>query len=148
MGKSFEEWKIGDPMINERDYWQDPNYVPADPEKARLVKKLAEMITDRIPKKLFHKINYRDPEYWILDMILNKEQVKFLLNFKKTRVPYSVPELAERNKMSLEDTQKMVERLRWIGIIEQNRVLLNEPLVEKEEPINLEELFIKTISGK
>ncbi len=135
MGKSFEEWKIGDPMINERDYWQDPNYVPADPEKARLVKKLAEMITDRIPKKLFHKINYRDPEYWILDMILNKEQVKFLLNFKKTRVPYSVPELAERNKMSLEDTQKMVERLRWIGIIEQNRAKTPDKHLQYELPI-------------
>ena len=35
-----------------------------------------------------------------------------------------------------------------VCIIERNRVLLNEPLVEKEEPINLEELFIKTISGK
>ncbi|MBQ9369722.1 MAG: FAD-dependent oxidoreductase [Clostridia bacterium] len=135
MGKSFEEWKIGDPMINERDYWQDPNYVPADLEKARLVKKLAEMITDRIPKKLFHKINYRDPEYWILDMILNKEQVKFLLNFKKTRVPYSVPELAERNKMSLEDTQKMVERLRWIGIIEQNRAKTPDRHLQYELPI-------------
>ena len=33
MGKSFEEWKPGDPMINERDYWQDPNYVPEDKEK-------------------------------------------------------------------------------------------------------------------
>ena len=135
MGKSFKEWKIGDPMINERDYWQDPNYVPADPEKARLVKKLAEMITDRIPKKLFHKINHRDPEYWILDMILNKEQVKFLLNFKKTRVPYSVPELAERNRMSLEDTQKMVERLRWIGIIEQNRAKTPDKHLQYELPI-------------
>ncbi len=135
MGKSFEEWKIGDPMINERDYWQDPNYVPADPEKARLVKKLAEMITDRIPKKLFHKINYRDPEYWILDLILNKEQVKFLLNFKKTRVPYSVPELAKRNGMSLEDTQKMVERLRWIGIIEQNRAKTPDKHLQYELPI-------------
>ena len=135
MGKSFEEWKIGDPMINERDYWQDPNYVPADPEKARLVKKLAEMITDRIPKKLFHKINYRDPEYWILDLILNKEQVKFLLNFKKTRVPYSVPELAERNKMSLEDTQKMVERLRWIGVIEQNRAKTPDKHLQYELPV-------------
>ena len=35
-----------------------------------------------------------------------------------------------------------------VCIIERNKVLLNEPLVEKEEPINLEELFIKTISGK
>ena len=52
MGKSIEEWKLGDPIINERDYWQDPDYVPADPEKAELVKKLAETITDRIKKKL------------------------------------------------------------------------------------------------
>ena len=42
-----------------------------------------------------------------------------------------------------------VERLLdYVCIIERNKVLLNEPLVEKEEPINLEELFIKTISGK
>ena len=121
MGKSFAEWKIGDPMINENDYWQDPNYKAEDPEKEKLVTQLATLITDRMVKKLTKKINNRDPEYWMLDMILNKEQVKFLLNFKKTRVPYSVPELAKMNNMSLEDTQKMVEELRWIGIIEQNR---------------------------
>ena len=121
MGKSFEEWKVGDPMINERDFWQDPNYVAEDPEKEQLVLKLGMLITDRIKKKLTKKLNNRDPEYWMLDRILNKEQVKFLLNFKKTRVPYSIPELAEMNKMSLEDTTKMVEELRWIGIIEQNR---------------------------
>ena len=108
MGKSLEEWKIGDPMINAGDYWQDPNYVAEDPEKEKLVLKLATLITDRIVKKLTHKVNNRDPEYWMLDMILNKEQVKFLLNFKKTRGPYSVAELAEMNGMSLEDTQKMV----------------------------------------
>ncbi len=135
MGKSFDEWKMGDPMINEGDYWQDPDYVPADPEKAELVKKLAEMITDRVKKKLFHKINHRDPEYWILDMILNKEQVKFLLNFKKTRVPYSVPELAEMNGMSIEDTQKMIERLRWIGVIEQNRAKTPDKHLQYELPI-------------
>lgn len=32
-----------------------------------------------------------------------------------------------------------------ICIIERNRVLLNEPLVEKDEQIDLEELFIKTV---
>ena len=121
MGKSLDEWKIGDPMINERDFWQDPNYVAEDPEKEKLVIKLATLITDRIVKKLTHKLNNHDPEYWILDRVLNKEQVKFLLNFKKTRVPYSIPELAKMNNMSLEDTTAMVERLRWIGIIEQNR---------------------------
>ena len=39
-----------------------------------------------------------------------------------------------------------VERLLdHVCIIERNKVLLNEPLVEKDEPINLEELFIKTV---
>ncbi len=32
-----------------------------------------------------------------------------------------------------------------VCIIERNKVLLNEPLVEKDEAINLEELFIKTV---
>ena len=121
MGNSMEDWKIGDPMINENDYWQDPDYKAEDPEKEKLVLKLARLITDRYVKKLKRTLNNRDPEYWMLDMILNKEEVKFLLNFKKTRVPYSVPELAKMNNMSLEDTQEMVEKLRWIGIIEQNR---------------------------
>ncbi|MBQ6482294.1 MAG: hypothetical protein IJI45_14355, partial [Anaerolineaceae bacterium] len=119
MGKSLAEWKIGDPMINEWDYWQDPNYVAEDPEKEQLVKALAEMITNRAVKKLLKKINNRDPEYWMLDMILTKAEVKFLLSFKKTRVPYSVPELAQMNNLSMEETQKTIEHLRWIGIIEQ-----------------------------
>ena len=135
MGKSLAEWKIGDPMINEWDYWQDPNYKAEDPEKEKLVIKLATLITDRMIKKITNKINNRDPEYWILDMILNKEQVKFLLSFKKTRVPLTVAELAERNNMSLEDTQKMVEDLRWIGIIEQNRAKTPDKHLQYELPI-------------
>ena len=135
MGRSLEEWKIGDPMINAGDYWQDPNYKPEDPEKEQLVTKLATLITDRMVKKITKKINNRDPEYWMLDMILNKEQVKFLLNFKKTRVPYTVAELAQMNNMSLEDTQKMVEDLRWIGIIEQNRAKTADKHLQYELPI-------------
>ncbi len=125
----------GDPMINERDYWQDPDYVAPDPEKEQLVLKLATLITDRYVKKLTKKINNRDPEYWMLDMILTKEQVKFLLSFRKTRVPYSIEELAGRNGMSLEDTKAMVERLRWIGIIEQNRAKSPDKHRQYELPI-------------
>ncbi len=125
----------GDPMINERDYWQDPDYVAPDPEKEQLVLKLATLITDRYVKKFTQKINNRDPEYWMLDMILTKEQVKFLLSFRKTRVPYSVEELAGRNGMSLEDTRAMVERLRWIGIIEQNRAKSPDRHRQYELPI-------------
>ena len=135
MGKSLAEWKIGDPMINEWDYWQDPNYKAEDPEKEKLVIKLATLITDRMVKKITKKINNRDPEYWILDMILNKEQVKFLLNFKKTRVPYTVAELAQMNGMTLEAAQKMVEDLRWIGIIEQNRAKTPDKHLQYELPI-------------
>lgn len=135
MGRSIEEWKIGDPMINERDYWQDPNYVAEDPEKEKLVLKLATLITDRYVKKLTGKINNRDPEYWMLDMILNKEQVKFLLNFKKTRVPYSIEELAKMNNMSVEDTQKMIDRLTWIGIVEMNRAKTPDKHRQYELPI-------------
>ncbi len=125
----------GDPMINERDYWQDPDYVAPDPEKEQLVLKLATLITDRYVKKFTKKINNRDPEYWMLDMILTKEQVKFLLNFRKTRVPYSLEELAGRNGMSLEDTKAMIERLRWIGIIEQNRAKSPDRHRQYELPI-------------
>ena len=40
-----------------------------------------------------------------------------------------------------------VERLLdHVCIIERNKMLLNEPLVEQEEPINLEDLFIKTVA--
>ena len=135
MGKSMADWKLGDPMINENDYWQDPDYEAPDKEKEKLVLKLAKMITDRYVKKFTGKINNRDPEYWMLDMILDKEQVKFLLNFKKTRVPYTIPELAAMNSMSIEDTTKMVERLRWIGIIEQNRRKDAERTKQYELPI-------------
>ena len=42
-----------------------------------------------------------------------------------------------------------VERLLdHVCIIERNKVLLNEPLVEKEEPIDLEKLFIETLTNK
>ena len=124
MAKTMKEWKIGDPMINERDYWQDPNYVAEDPEKEKLVLELAKLITDRYVKKLTNKINNRDPEYWMLDMIFNKEQVKFLLNFKKTRVPYSIEELAKMNNMSVEKTQEMVDRLKWISTDSMNFLYL------------------------
>ncbi len=128
-------WKIGDPMINENDYWQDPNYKAEDPEKEKLVLKLATLITDRYVKKFTNKINNRDPEYWMLDLILNKEQVKFLLNFKKTRVPYSIEELAQMNNMTVDKTREMVERLRWIGIIEQNRAKTPDKHLQYELPI-------------
>ena len=132
-GNPIERWKVGDPMINERDYWQDPNYVAPDKEKEKMVLKLATMITDRYVKKFTGKINNRDPEYWALDMVCTKEEIRFLLSFKKTRVPYSAEQLAKMNNMTLEEAQKMIDRLCWIGLIEMTR----EPAMIGEKFYNL-----------
>ncbi len=117
----MKDWKPGDPMINEWDYWQDPNYVPDDPEKEALVLKLATMITDRYIKKFSKQINNCDPEYWALDRILTKRQVKFLLSFKKVRTPYFPEQLAEMNHMSVKNTKKLLKYLCWIGLVEMTR---------------------------
>ena len=135
MAKTMAEWKIGDPMINENDFWQDENYVAEDPEKEKMVLELATLITDRMIKKITKKVNNRDPEYWMLDRVLNKEQVRFCLNFKKTRVPYSIPELAKMNNMTEEECTKMVHDLRFIGIIEQNRAGTPDKHLQYELPI-------------
>ena len=108
-------------LVNERDFKQDPNYKPADPEKAKLILKLGTMITDRYLQKFTHTLKYDDPEYWALDAVLTKEEAKFLLNFKKTRVPYDVPTLAKMNNMSEADTQKMIDHLCWVGVVEMTR---------------------------
>lgn len=122
MPRTMKEWKLGDPMINENDFWPDPNYKAEDPEKEKMVIELATRITDRMKKKIKKTLNNQDPEYWILDRVLSKEQVAFALKaFPKLRTPYSIPEIAERVGMSVEDTTKMIEDLRYIGFIEQNR---------------------------
>jgi NADPH-dependent glutamate synthase beta subunit-like oxidoreductase len=122
MAKTMAEWKIGDPMINENDFWPDPNYKAEDPEKEKMVLELATRITDRIPKKLKKSMNNQDPEYWILDRLFTKEQIWFVLKgFPKLRTPYSIPELAQRVGWDEEKTTKMVHELRYVGLIEQNR---------------------------
>ena len=108
-------------MVNERDFVQDPNYVAPDPEKKKLILKLGTMITDRYLVKYTRTMNTDDPEYWALDEVLTKEEARFLLSFKKTRKPYDVSQLAQMNHMSVSDTQKMIDHLCWVGLIEMNR---------------------------
>lgn len=108
-------------FINDGDYRQEQGYTPEDPEKAKLVLQLGELITDRMDAKILKNMTYDDPEYWALDHILTKDEVKFMLSFKKTRVNYRIEQLAEMNHMSVEDAQKMVDHLVWLGLIEFNR---------------------------
>ena len=108
-------------MVNDRDFKQDPNYQAPDKEKEKLILKLGTMITDRYLVKYTNSMKTDDPEYWALDAVLTKEEAQFLLNFKKTRVPYDVPALAKMNNMTIEDTEAMVKHLCWVGVLEMNR---------------------------
>jgi hypothetical protein len=77
-------------MTNERDYVPPKDYVAEDKEKEKLVLRLGTMITDRYLVKLTNSMKTDDPEYWALIEVLTKEEVRFLLSFKKTRVSYDV----------------------------------------------------------
>ena len=106
--------------VNEMDYPVDGHHCD-DPEKAKLVKKLALMITDNIPRKLPGGMKENHMDFWILDRLLTKDEVKFMLSFKKRRVGKTTKELAAANGMSEEEAQKVIDHLLWIGILEQNR---------------------------
>ncbi len=106
--------------VNERDYPVDAHKCD-DPEKAKLVKKLAVLITDSIPRKLPGKMKENHMDFWILDRLLTKDEIKFMLSFKKRRVGYTTAQLAEMNGMTREEAQKVIDHLIWIGILEQNR---------------------------
>lgn len=106
--------------VNERDFPQK-DFVERDSEKRELVRKLAVMITDNIPRKMPGGMHENHMDFWILDRLLTKDELKFMLSFKKRRVGLTTLELSVRNHMTVEETQKMIDHLLWIGILEQNR---------------------------
>ncbi|MGN0445793.1 MAG: FAD-dependent oxidoreductase [Acutalibacteraceae bacterium] len=106
---------------NERDF-PLVDYHCNDPVKKKYVIKLAKMITDNVPRTLPGQMKENYMDFWVLDRVLNLDEVKFLLSFKKKRTPLTTAELAERNHMSMEETQKMIDHLLWVGILEQNRL--------------------------
>ena len=74
--------------------------------------------------RLVRHINMLNPvpdenswEYIFFDRQLTDEQIDFALKMK-LRHQYTIPELAEREKMSVEDTAKMVYDLCYIGLLE------------------------------
>jgi NADPH-dependent glutamate synthase beta subunit-like oxidoreductase len=106
--------------VNERDFPQT-DFVEKDPEKRELVRKLAVMITDSIPRKMPGGMHENHMDFWILDRLLTKDEVRFMLSFRKRRVGLTTLELSVRNHMTVEETQKVIDRLIGIGIVEQNR---------------------------
>lgn len=114
--KSLENY-----MLNENDFLPE-NYHVEDSEKLELLKQLGALITDRRDKPSPESITENDPEVWALDMIMNKEEARFMLSFEKKRVnSYSVEQLAEKNNMSVEEAQEFCDKLCHTGILEFDR---------------------------
>lgn len=80
-----------------------------------LIIKLGQKITDRIG----HKVTVDDPEYWGLAGIVTDEMAEVALKMK-VRVPMTAPQIAKKCKKSLEDTQKILDKMSIIGILEYN----------------------------
>ena len=47
-------------------------------------------------------------DFWILDRLLTKDEVKFMLSFKERRHGRDITWLALQNNMSVEEAQKIV----------------------------------------
>ncbi len=108
-------------MLNDWDFQPD-TYVVEDPEKLELLKKLGAIISDRRDVKGPESIDSTDYEVWALDKIMNKEELKFMISFKKKRVKfYTVEQLAKMNNMNILQAQAMCDKLCGIGILEFNR---------------------------
>ncbi|MBO4383744.1 MAG: FAD-dependent oxidoreductase [Clostridia bacterium] len=121
-----------------KDYlWCDNDYLPTDykvedKEKEELILKLVRMITDDIDIDNFHaKIHPEwDPQVWLLDHLLDKEQLKFMLSFEKKRVnKFTAEQIAERNGMSVEAARAAAEEICTYGLIEFDR---ENPAHEKQ----------------
>ena len=106
--------------VSDFDFPHEP-YHCDDPEKKKLVIKLAKLITDNIPRKLPGGMHENHMDFWILDRLLTKDEVRFMLSFKERRKGRDITWLALQNDMSIEEAQKVVDHLLWIGILEQNR---------------------------
>lgn len=108
-------------MLNEHDFLPEDYHVE-DAEKLELLKKLGFLITDRRERQSWEELTENDPEVWCLDMIMSKEEVKFMLSFEQKRVNiYTVEQLAEKNGISVEKAQELCDGLCETGILEFDR---------------------------
>ena len=81
--------------FNENDFLPE-GYQSEDKEKEALVRKLAFMISDDITFRKEKDITNDDPDFWLLDRLLTKEEVRLMLSFKKKRVvKLTLEEIAE-----------------------------------------------------
>lgn len=108
-------------MFNDSDFLPD-DYKCADEEKAKLIKKLVVMITSDMKMALSKKVPENNPEFWLIDRLLEKDEIRFMLSFKKKRtVKLTKYELAQRNNMTPDEAEAMAEKIAEIGLLEFDR---------------------------
>ena len=85
-----------------------------------IILKLGKMITNRIPIALgIEKLTTEDPEYWGLDALLTDEQAEVALSMGR-RKPRTLDEVVKLCGKDRETTEKLLEELSVIGIVEYN----------------------------
>ena len=86
------------------------------------MRRLAKLITDDITFRKVSDIKNEDPDFWLLDKLLTKEEVRFMLSFKKKRVvKLTIGQLAKRNNMTVQEAKKMAHHICEIGLLEFDR---------------------------
>ena len=119
MAKIPEKYK--NYTFNENDFLPE-KYEVADKEKEELVRRLAKLITDDITFRKVSDIKNEDPDFWLLDKLLTKEEVRFMLSFKKKRVvKLTIGQLAKRNNITVQEAKKMAHHICEIGLLEFDR---------------------------
>jgi NADPH-dependent glutamate synthase beta subunit-like oxidoreductase len=89
--------------------------------KAQMVQELALMISDRMDKKRPAQFTPEDPEYVILDDLLNEEQLELLLAFKKLRVSRTPRDMAKRLHWTIDRAERVMKECAVIGMLETDR---------------------------
>ena len=108
-------------MYNERDY-MPLDYKCDDPEKEELIKQLVAVISMDPMLQDPANICGEDPDFWMIDKLFSKEEVKFILSFGQRRVvKLTAEQLAERNNMSVEKARELAESCSRKGILEFDR---------------------------
>ncbi|MBQ6583362.1 MAG: FAD-dependent oxidoreductase [Mogibacterium sp.] len=80
------------------------------------------MISDDMDLQKPENVSNDDPDMWLLDRLLTKDELRMLLSFKKKRtVKLTIDQLAKRNNMSVEEATEMAEHICEIGLMEYDR---------------------------
>ena len=95
-----------------------PFEIKRDEQPREKIKKLGQMITDRIPAKL-RDLTSDDPEYWGLAGVVSDEMADVALKMK-VRKPRTFAQIQKLTGVEPEKLQKLLDEMSLIGLVEYN----------------------------